>query len=159
MFEKIDWRNINSGIPVNFHGDLHFENIIKNSNKITLLDWREDFAGIKNYGDIYYDLAKINHGLYIDHKVIKESKFKIKIDSRNIQLSYLQSKENKMCQKIFCKFLKDNNYSLVKVNIFTSLIFLNIAGLHHYPYSTFLYYLGKLMLFKSLSDKNLLSPL
>jgi len=155
MFEKIDWRSINSGIPVNFHGDLHFENIIKNSNKITLLDWREDFAGIKNYGDIYYDLAKINHGLYIDHKVIKESKFKIEIDLGNIQLSYLQSKENKMCQKIFYKFLKDNNYSLVKVNILTSLIFLNIAGLHHYPYSIFLYYLGKLMLFKSLSGKNL----
>ena len=155
MFEKIDWRIINSGIPVNFHGDLHFENIIKNSNKITLLDWREDFAGIKNYGDIYYDLAKINHGLYIDHRVIKESKFKIKIDEKNIKLSYLQSKENKICQKIFYKFLKDNNYSLDKVNTLTSLIFLNIAGLHHYPYSIFLYYLGKLMLFKSLNDKNL----
>ena len=45
-------------MPVNFHGDLHFENIIANKNKFTLLDWREDFSGLKNYGDLYYDLAK-----------------------------------------------------------------------------------------------------
>ena len=44
MFERINWREINSGIPVNFHGDLHFENIIKDKNKIVLLDWREDFS-------------------------------------------------------------------------------------------------------------------
>ena len=33
MFEQINWRDINAGIPVNFHGDLHFENIIKNKIK------------------------------------------------------------------------------------------------------------------------------
>ncbi len=153
MFDKINWRDINAGFPVNFHGDLHFENIIKNKNKIFLLDWREDFSGIKNYGDIYYDLAKINHGLIIDHSIIKQSKFDIKIDKKNIKFSFKQSKENKDCQKLFFKFLKDNNYSLIKVKILTSLIFLNIAGLHHYPYSIFLYYLGKRSLYKSLNEK------
>ena len=51
MISKIDWDKIKSGIPVNFHGDLHFENIIKNRNNFKLLDWREDFAGITEYGD------------------------------------------------------------------------------------------------------------
>ena len=41
-------------------------------------------------------------------------------------------------------------YDLKKVNILTSIIFLNIASLHHYPYSKYLYFLGKEML-----DKNL----
>jgi len=138
---------------VNFHGDLHFENIIKDKNKITLLDWREDFSGIKSYGDIYYDLAKINHGMIIDHNVIKNSKFNVNIDKKKIRINFFQSQENKSCQKLFFKFLKDNNYSLAKVKILTSLIFLNIAGLHHYPYSIFLYYLGKSMLYKSLKEK------
>ena len=37
--------------------------------------------------------------------------------------------------------------------IVVAMIFLNIAGLHHYPYSIFLYYLGKFMLFNSLNEK------
>ncbi len=150
MFEKINWKNINNGIPVNFHGDLHFENILKNKKKITLLDWREDFSGISKYGDIYYDLAKINHGLIVDHNIIKFSKFSIKVDKKNIKINHEQSRENKDCQKYFFQFLKKNNYSVKKVKILTSLIFLNIASLHHYPYSIFLYYLGKHMLSKSL---------
>ena len=153
LFERIDWKKINSGIPVNFHGDLHFENILKNKNRFTLLDWRENFSGIKNYGDIYYDLAKINHGLIIDHSIIQKLKFDVKINKKNVLINFQQSKANKVCQKIFYKFLKDNNFSLVKVKILTSLIFLNIAGLHHYPYSIFLYYLGKSSLHKALKEK------
>ena len=153
LFEQIDWREVNAGVPVNFHGDLHFENIIKNKDKIILLDWREDFSSIMNYGDIYYDLAKINHGLIIDHSVIKNSKFDVRINKKNINIKFIQSKENKYCQKLFFKFLKDKKYSLKKVKILTSLIFLNIAGLHHYPYSIFLYYLGKSSLYKSLKEK------
>ena len=65
----------------------------------------------------------------------------------------MQSRENKDCQKELFKFLKKYNYSEKKVKILTSLIFLNIAGLHHYPYSIFLYYLGKFMLAQSLDDK------
>ena len=154
LFTQINWKDINSGIPVNFHGDLHFENIIKNKNKITLLDWREDFSGIKNYGDIYYDLAKINHGLIIDHNIIKQSKFNINIKKKKIDIKFEQSKENRICQKLFYEFLKKNNYSISKVKIITALIFLNIAGLHHYPYSIFLYYLGKSLLYKSINKKN-----
>ena len=153
LFEKINWRVLNKGVPVNFHGDLHFENIIRNKDKTILLDWREDFSGIKKYGDIYYDLAKINHGLIIDHSVIKSSKFKVNAYGKKINISFFQSRENRYCQKKLFSFIKNSGYSIKKVKILTSLIFLNIAGLHHYPYSIFLYYLGKLMLHKSLNDK------
>ena len=153
LFEKINWMSLNNGIPVNFHGDLHFENIIKDKEKITLLDWRESFADLYDYGDIYYDLAKINHGLLIDHKLIKNSKFDVKKNNNKIQIKFSQPKENQICQKEFFKFLKNNNYSIQKVEILTAIIFLNIAALHHYPYSIFLYYLGKLSLYKSLKKK------
>lgn len=46
-----------------------------------------------------------------------------------------------------------NSYSKQKVEILTAIIFLNIAGLHHYPYSIFLYYLGKLTLYNALKNK------
>jgi dTDP-glucose pyrophosphorylase len=147
MISKIDWDNIKSGVPVNFHGDLHFENIIKNRNNFKLLDWREDFAGIKKYGDLYYDLAKINHGFIINHKLISKKNFTIaQLNKNKVKLSYKQTLSNKKCKKIFYEFLKDKKISIIKVELLTSLIYLNIAPLHHYPYSLFLYYLGKLEL-------------
>ena len=50
-------------------------------------------------------------------------------------------------------FLKKNKLSVLKVKLLTSLIFLNIATLHHQPYSIFLYFLGKDMLNKTLNAK------
>ena len=57
-------------------------------------------------------------------------------------------------------FLFDNfiskNFDLYKTKILTALVFLNIAPLHHKPYSYLLFYLGKEMLHNSLnSDENL----
>lgn len=147
MISKIDWDIIKSGVPVNFHGDLHFENIIKDGNSFKLLDWREDFSGITEYGDLYYDLAKINHGFIIDHKLISLNNFKVsQISNNKININYKQSLTNKKCKKIFYEFLKEKNISLAKVELLTALIYLNIAPLHHYPYSLFLYYLGKVEL-------------
>jgi len=42
---------------------------------------------------------------------------------------------------------------LKKVRVLTALIFLNIAALHHYPYSLLLYGLGKKMLHNELDGK------
>ena len=99
-----------------------------------------------DYGDIYYDLAKINHGLIIDHNVISSSGYQIENNPNNIKFKFYQLKKNIKCQKILFEFIKKNNFDEKKVKILTSLIFLNIAGLHHYPYSLFLYYLGKFTL-------------
>jgi hypothetical protein len=123
MFEKINWRDINNGIPVNFHGDLHFENIIKSKNKITLLDWIEYFSNIKNYVDIYYYLAKINHGLIVNHNMIKLSKFSVNINKKKVKINYHQSNEDKECQKILYKFLKKKNIQLKKLKFLLQLFF------------------------------------
>ena len=60
LLDSIEWKYLINGIPSRFHGDLHFENIIYNDqkNKFTFLDWRQDFGGKIEYGDIYYDLTK-----------------------------------------------------------------------------------------------------
>lgn len=156
LLKKIDWKKINDGVPSNFHGDLHFENIIFNRvrRKYTLLDWRDDFSGILDYGDLYYDLAKLNHGLIIDHNIVSEEKYNIQINKNNINLDFYFSKDNSNCQKILTNFLIKQKLSIYKINILTALIFLNIAGLHHYPYSIFLYYLGKAHLNESLKREN-----
>ena len=56
------------------------------------------------------------------------------------------------CEKYFREWLFENNFDAHKVRILTALIFLNIAPLHHHPYSLLLYALGKSMLFEEIGD-------
>ena len=78
IFKKIDWKQISKGVPVNFHGDLHFENILISSKKIKLLDWRQDFSGNIFFGDIYYDFAKLLHGMIVSHEIVKNNGYNVK---------------------------------------------------------------------------------
>ena len=80
ILNKINWNNISNGIAGRFHGDLHFENIIysHSSNKICFLDWRQDFGNSIKIGDIYYDLAKLLHGLIVSHEAVIKNNYTIK---------------------------------------------------------------------------------
>ncbi len=153
LINKIDWDDISNGIPSRFHGDYHFENILwNNKDKLfTFLDWRQNFSGNLNYGDLYYDLAKLMHGLIVSHDAVNKNQFIIDWSKKEIKYSIYRKKVLKDCELYFTKWITLNNYSLKKVNIICALIFLNIASLHHLPYSLFLYALGKDMLHSELN--------
>jgi hypothetical protein len=55
-------------------------------------------------------------------------------------------------EKQFFEFLEENNFDVYKVKLLTSLIFLNIAPLHHHPFSKMLFYLGKESLYNLIKD-------
>ena len=146
QLKKIDWLNLFNSYPINFHGDLHFENIIVFKNKFKLIDWRESFSGNTKFGDLYYDLAKIYHGILVNHDVIKNEQFLFSIKNNKVEISIKFIKEFDNLLKIFDSWIEFNKLDLDKVKNLTSLIFLNIASLHHHPYNFFLYYLGRLLL-------------
>ncbi len=54
--------------------------------------------------------------------------------------------------KLFERFIVDNNFDLNKVKLISSLIYLNIAPLHHNPYSQLLFFHGKLELYNYLKN-------
>ena len=95
---------------------------------------------------MYYDLAKLMHGLIVDHNQVHQNKYKIVKDGKKIIYQIDQSKNHKDCLRYFEKWIITNKFDLRKVKILTALIYLNISPLHHQPYSQFLYYLGKKML-------------
>jgi len=93
LLEKVDWEHIAKGIPSNFHGDLQFDNILvpKEQNADTkqqflLLDWRQDFGGLTDMGDLYYDLAKLYGGMMMSYSLIKDGMFSC--DSSNDHVYY-----------------------------------------------------------------------
>lgn len=146
MLDKIDWTWMSTGVPVRFHGDLHFENIIDTGSDFCLLDWRQNFGGLDSYGDIYYDLAKLWHGLIVSHGIINQGLYEIDIDGDVVNFDLLRRQTLIDCETWLQNYLTHNHYDYHKVKVLTALIYLNIAALHHQPYAEMLFHLGKLML-------------
>ena len=156
ILNDVDWDYLAKGEAYRFHGDLHFENIListSDDKPFTLLDWRQDYGGILEYGDIYYDFAKLNHGFIICHELINNNLFKVNHEPGSINFEFLRKNNLVECEAYFKDYIEKNNFDYNKVEMLTSLIFLNIAALHHYPYSSLLFYLGKISLFNCLNSK------
>ena len=154
ILENLNWDNLSEGIPSYFHGDFHFENILFDikMEKFTFLDWRQDFGSYINCGDRYYDFAKLMHGLIVNHKIIEDNLFSVHWEDDILNFDINRKYTLVECEQYFNHWLDKKNYSSKKVNLLTALIYLNIAGLHHYPYSELLFGLGKSMLYKNHLD-------
>ena len=152
MVDK-DW--LCSDQPYQYHGDYILDNIIcKNKNEFVLLDWRQDFSGDLVNGDIYYDLAKLNHNLIFNHSIINKRLYTIEKQDNKIHCDLLCSNNLINCQKILHKFILDNNFDLKKVEILTCIIWINMAPLHEKPLNTFLFNFGKFNLYRKINEKH-----
>lgn len=155
MLRQVDWDYIASGLPGQFHGDFHFENILYNESngEFEFLDWRQNFGGSLAVGDIYYDLAKLLHGLIICHELVARDEYTVRWEENVITYDFNRKQILVECENYYYKWLDKNGFDVSKVKIITALIFLNIAALHHYPYSLVLMALGKEMLQKTLDER------
>lgn len=153
MLSMIDFNWLCGNKQYLIHGDYVLDNILKTVNGYCLLDWRQDFGGLTKTGDIYYDLAKLNHNFTINHEIVIKDFFTIDINKNNEVKCDIYRKENLVqCQKKFFEFLFENNFDINKVNILTSIIWLNMSPLHTYPFNVFMYYFGKLNLWKAINS-------
>ena len=84
--------------------------------------------------------------------------FDIEIKNKKIKYSFKVKNNFNSIFNYFINWLKINNYNQQKTFILTSLIYLNIAPLHHHPYDNLLFYLGKNML-QSIFNKDYYSYL
>lgn len=148
ILDKIDSDWLCDGIPVRFHGDFILDNILETDDGFCLLDWRQDFAGNLICGDIYYDLAKLNHNLTINHEIVNRNLY----NYENNDCYILCNSKLLSCKQILKRFIIENGYDYKKVEVLTSLIWINMAPLHEYPFSNFLFNFGKMNLIKGLSN-------
>lgn len=150
LLNRVNWDYISSPNLAKYHGDFHNENILIDSEgKFTLIDWRQNFGDNNlDIGDIYYDFAKFYHGLIVSHNVVNNNQFSIDVNSDHVTFDILRLNSAIEAEIIFVNWLHLHGYDVKKTKILTALTFLNVAGLHEYPYSLFLYYLGKYLLTK-----------
>lgn len=149
MLADLDWEYLTEGIPSGFHGDLQPDNIlVGGKNEFVLLDWRQDFSGLVGYGDRYYDFAKLFGGLLVSYKGVKQGRFSYSRDPEDkIEIVHNVADELSVCQTKFLEYLEVKKIDVHKVKTLTSLIFLNMAPMHHEPFDHFIYNLGKSSLF------------
>ena len=152
MLASIDKEWLTNAKQAIIHGDFILDNIIKTDNGFSLIDWRQDFADSVEAGDVYYDLAKLNHNLTFNHELVSDKQYTIKQAKNGIKCDILCSKNLLDCKELLHKFIVDNQYDLAKVKILTSIIWINMAPLHEYPLNDFLFYFGKYNLHRTLGD-------
>jgi dTDP-glucose pyrophosphorylase/thiamine kinase-like enzyme len=153
MLEMVDFDEMCNAEQSSFHGDFILDNILKTDRGYTLLDWRQNFGGLLQSGDMYYDLSKLNHNLTVNHEIVNSDLFTIKVDKDVVTCDILRKENLVQCQRALFEFLRENGYNIKKVKVLTALIWLNMSPLHHHPFDLFLFYFGKLNLWRALNGK------
>lgn len=148
LLAKIPWSRLNDGIPSFMHGDLQFDNVLYDldTDSFKLLDWRQDFGGQVEFGDLYYDLAKLYGGIVLNYDYIKLNLLSYSESDDDIFIDFAQRFQADSYLKILEDFIERHGYELAKVKLLVALIYLNMSPLHHYPFDKLLYSLGRLML-------------
>ena len=122
------------------HGDLQFDNIVRTpTGDICLLDWRQDFAGQLEYGDQYYDIAKLTAGMIVNHDLIKRRAFFFEETEQQTQVIF--DLPERPIHRIMRSQLS-TRYADPMIDEIVTLIFLNMAPLHRPPYDRLLFCLA-----------------
>lgn len=152
LLPQIPWDRLAEGVPCFMHGDLQFDNIIydSESNLFKLLDWRQDFAGHIEFGDLYYDLAKLYGGIILNYDYIKLNLLSYTERDYVVDFDFAQRYQAKNYLNLLSGYIEANGYDLVKVRILVALIYLNMSPLHHYPFDKMLHSFGRQLLFDEL---------
>ena len=167
-FIKARWKNNDSKVPwVTISKAIEAINSLEKESNLDIFDGYKDYLlsvqSIKNPKKKYlfvHDEPSLNYKIdqsffSKEYKVIKNDKNEILFnlgkgvfvntkDSGNIDIetSFIKSQ----LLSTFEDWVNINGYDLSLVRIHTALIFINIAGLHDYPYSQFLFFLGQFLL-------------
>lgn len=151
LVNTIGWEELSKqGVfTKNYHGDFHLENILKQGDSFVMLDWRQNF-GDSEIGDVYYDLAKMWHSLIVNHNVVKDNQFSVKKEGENkYSLDIYRTFLDTEMEGELLGFAYASGFNFTQLKLLTAIVFLNIAACHVYPYSRFLFYLGKYLLNKA----------
>ncbi len=159
VFKKVDFERLADGLQSRFHGDFILDNMLKTKYGYTFIDWRQDFGGNLSVGDRYYDLAKLNHNLTVNHSVINRNLFTVESEGNNIRVEIMRPSNLVDCQVTLFDFFRKYKYDNRKVRFLTAIVWLNMAPLHHYPFNFFLYYYGKLSLWKAIRENDMIRKL
>lgn len=145
MLDAVPWEQLEQGISCFIHGDLQFDNILYDqvTKSFKLLDWRQDFDGHIEFGDLYYDLAKLYGGIILNYDYIKKKLISYDEEKDKIFYDFAQRYQSKRYLLILSDYIRNRDLDLDKVKLLVAIVYLNMSPLHHYPFDKLLYALGR----------------
>lgn len=158
LMKSLDWQQLSDGYPAFIHGDLQFDNILYNEDTrcFTLLDWRQDFAGDVQVGDLYYDLGKLYGGIILNYDLVKMNLMRFWQNKSIAEFDFGTRFSTKTYIQILENFIKEKGFDLIKVRTLVGLIYLNMAPLHHYPFDRILHALGRQTVYYAIEGKEII---
>lgn len=154
LLKMVDFKWLADAQQTSFHGDFIPDNIIKTKSGYILLDWRQNFGGLLRGGDMYYDIAKFNHNLVINHDMINNNHFFIQRSGNVITCDIFRSQRLVDCQEVLKRYSMSRGLDVRKIALLTPILWLNMSPLHSHPYDLFLFYFGILNLWQALQEHN-----
>jgi choline kinase len=143
LLDQLDWEELADGIAVGWHGDLHFDNVLVGTDgSFKLLDWRTDFAGLVDVGDLYYDLAKLHHSFVLPNRVMDNGEFEVRSLRSECQperrpagaptwtLLYGRDHADAVCEAALRHYVDAAGLSTRRVRVLSALVFLRMAPLY-----------------------------
>lgn len=116
------------------HGDLFFGNMLYdiNSDTLKVIDPRGNFGIDGVYGDIRYDIAKLNHSIVGKYDFIVNGLYAITHENNN-EFEYImydsEIKHNAL-ESLFTEYIKSQGFSYEEITVITGLLFLSMIPLH-----------------------------
>ena len=140
-----DWRFI--------HGDFQFENVIYNAEtkKFTCIDWRTDFGG-DEYGDLYYDLAKMAGGILLNYQAVKDNQLEYYENDGCVTLNNCSIENAESYLKLLEEWCNSQNLDWKKVKLLIPIIYLNMSPLHTTPFDKYLFSLAQVYFAKFFNE-------
>lgn len=116
------------------HGDLFFGNMLYdiNSDTLKLIDPRGNFGLDGVYGDIRYDIAKLNHSIVGKYDFIVNGLYAITHENHNEfeYIMYDSEIKHKALEGLFKEYVEKYGYNYDEIMIITGLLFLSMIPLH-----------------------------
>ena len=155
LLKELNWSDLKKGKATVVHGDTAPNNVIfaKDKMEFKLIDWREKFNNLIEYGDIYYDLAKIYHALEISQLLEVSKSYQVLEKNNKVAIRYKLYKNLASFKNIFEKTIMKTNLDFNKIYLLSNIIFLNIAPLHPGNFGKLFFWKGIYNLNKFLDEK------
>ncbi len=155
ILKKIPWKKLYDGMPTFIHGDLQFQNILYNSKleKFLFIDWRQDFAGHIEFGDLYYDLAKLYGGIIMNYDYVMRDVYSYEEKRNTVNVNFKKWKDDEEYRKILDEFIREKGLDKNKIKLLVGIIYINMSALHNYPFNNALMALGSSIISDVLNEK------
>lgn len=150
LLAAVPWDSLCEGKPSFIHGDLQFANIIYTSTSFKLIDWRQDFAGMLDCGDIAYDFGKMIAGSRVNFAELKSGNYIYREDNGDAYLQTWSMDNREEIEELIFEHAADYGVTRDRLEIIVGLIYLNMSGVHQAPLNRLLYCLAVQHLAKTL---------